>query len=59
MTALDPKETLREFCEFCHVESDRKTINLYFASSYEALSKLSKRVRTTNVTLRDLLSGNR
>jgi hypothetical protein len=46
MTALDPKETLREFCE-------------YFASSYEALSKLSKRVRITNVTLRDLLSGNR
>jgi hypothetical protein len=29
------------------------------ASSYEALSKLSKRVRNSNVPLRDLLSGNR
>src|SRR5467141_1598039 len=33
-----PKETLREFPE-------------YFASSYEAISKLSKRVKNTNVTL--------
>jgi transcriptional regulator with XRE-family HTH domain len=31
----------------------------YFASSHESLSKLPKRARITNVTLRDLLSGNR
>ena len=46
MTEGDPIATLREFRE-------------YFASSYGSLRNLAKQVGITNVTFRDLLSGNR